>query len=208
MAARPGIEGIKLRAGRYTKPAARSVLTSRNVYLRCAQLRILSRAMMDRLDLMAEYPQNPDRRRRRRPARARSPSSSRCTRSSRPIAVETGAKGVAGRQGRPDRPRDHGCRPARHRRPRGGAHAAQERLQGAGHHADRPRHRFRHHPRARIRRQRLRHQAVPLRGAAGAHPRAAAPARGERGRGLHHRPVHVPAGVETAAQSRRATRCG
>ena len=57
-----------------------------------------------------------------------------------------------------------------------------------------------------IRRQRLRHQAVPLRRAAGAHPRAASPARGERGRGLHHRPLHVPAELEAAAESRRAAR--
>ena len=35
---------------------------------------------------------------------------------------------------------------------------------------------MRHHPRARIRRQRLHHQAVPFCGAAGAHPRATAPA--------------------------------
>ena len=110
-------------------------------------------------------------------------------------------QGRAGGQGRPDRSGDHGCRPAGHRRPRGRAHPAQERLQGADHHADRPRHRFRHHPGAGIRRQRLRHQAVPLRRAAGAHPRAAAPARGERGRGLHHRPLHVPAEREAAAQS-------
>ncbi len=34
----------------------------------------------------------------------------------------------------------------------------------------------RHHPGAGIRRQRLRHQAVPLRRAAGAHPRPAPPA--------------------------------
>ena len=40
-------------------------------------------------------------------------------------------------------------------------------------------------------RERLRHQAVPFRGAAGAHPRAASPARGERGRGLHHRALHA-----------------
>ena len=64
-----------------------------------------------------------------------------------------------------------------------------------------PRHRFRHHPRPRIGRQRLRHQAVPLRRAAGAHPRPAAPARGERGRGLHDRPVHVSAKLEAPAQS-------
>ena len=50
----------------------------------------------------------------------------------------------------------------------------------------------------RIRRQRLCRQAVPLRGAAGAHPRAAAPARGERGRGLHHRALHVPAQLQAA----------
>ena len=59
-----------------------------------------------------------------------------------------------------------------------------------------------------IRRQRLHHQAVPLRRAAGAHPRPASPARGERGRGLHHRALHVPAELEAADQSRRAARSG
>ena len=59
---------------------------------------------------------------------------------------------------------------------------------------------LRHHPRPGIRRQRLRHQAVPLRGAAGAHPRAASPARGERGRGVHHRALHVPAELQALAQ--------
>ena len=116
-------------------------------------------------------------------------------------AVENGSKGVQAAKTGTDRSRHHGCRPARHRRPRSRAHPAQERLQGADHHAHRPRHRFRHHPRPRIGRQRLRHQAVPLRRAAGAHPRAAAPARGERGRRLHHRPIHVPAKLEALAQS-------
>jgi hypothetical protein len=37
------------------------------------------------------------------------------------------------------------------------AHLAQERFQGADHHAHGPRHRFRHHPRPRIGRQRLCH---------------------------------------------------
>ena len=50
----------------------------------------------------------------------------------------------------------------------------------------------------RGRRQRLRHQAVPLRRAAGAHPRAAAPARAERGRHLHRRPLHLQAEPEAA----------
>ena len=117
-------------------------------------------------------------------------------------------QGRAGGQGRADRPRDHGCRAARRRRARSRAHPAQERLQGADHHADRAQHRFRHHPRARIRRQRLRRQAVSVCGAARAHPRAAAPARGERGRRVHHRALHLPAELEDPAQSRRATRSG
>ena len=35
-----------------------------------------------------------------------------------------------------------------------------------------------------------------------------APARGERGRGLHHRALHVPAELEAADSARRAARCG
>ena len=47
-----------------------------------------------------------------------------------------------------------------------------------------------------------------FRRAAGAHPRAASPARGERGRGLHHRPLHVPAELEALDELRRAARSG
>jgi CheY-like chemotaxis protein len=42
----------------------------------------------------------------------------------------------------------------------------------------RARHRFRHHSRPRIGRERLRHQAVPLCRALGAHPHPVPPARG------------------------------
>ncbi len=57
------------------------------------------------------------------------------------IAAESGTKGVqAAKAGQIDLVVD-GCRPAGCRRPRGGAHPAQERVQGADHHADRPRHR-------------------------------------------------------------------
>jgi CheY-like chemotaxis protein len=56
-------------------------------------------------------------------------------------------------------------------------------------------------PRARIRCQRLRDQAFSLCRAARAHPRSSAPARGERGRRLHHRPLYVPAKLENPAQS-------
>ena len=116
------------------------------------------------------------------------------------IAVDNGDQGRAGGQGRADRSRDHGRRAARRRRARSRAHPAQERLQGADHHADRAQHRFRHHPRARIRRQRLRRQAVSLRRAARAHPRAAAPARGERGCRVHDRALYLPAELEDPAQ--------
>ena len=50
----------------------------------------------------------------------------------------------------------------------------------------------------RLRRQRLHHQALQVRRAAGPHPRAAAPARAERGRGVRHRPLLVQAGLEDA----------
>ena len=50
-------------------------------------------------------------------------------------------------------------------------------------------------------RRRLYHQALPLCRAACAHPRPASPARDERGRGLHDRPVRVSARLEAAAQS-------
>ena len=53
------------------------------------------------------------------------------------ITVENGSKGVqAAKAGQIDLV-INGRRPARHRRPRSGAHAAQERLQGPDHHADR-----------------------------------------------------------------------
>ena len=54
------------------------------------------------------------------------------------VAVESGAKGVqAAKTGQIDLViMDVGL--ARHRRPRSGAHPAQERLQGADHHAHRP----------------------------------------------------------------------
>jgi DNA-binding NarL/FixJ family response regulator len=52
--------------------------------------------------------------------------------------------------------------PARHRWARGGAHFAQERLQGSDHHADRPRRRFGRGSWPRIGRQRLRDQALSL----------------------------------------------
>ena len=42
--------------------------------------------------------------------------------------------------------------------------------------------------------------AVPLCRAAGAHPRPAPPARSQRGRDLHHRPVYVPAKLEAPSQ--------
>ena len=48
-----------------------------------------------------------------------------------------------------------------------------------------------------------RDQAVPLLGAAGPHPRGAAPARPERGRGLHHRALQLPAGGQDAGGHRR-----
>ena len=44
-------------------------------------------------------------------------------------------------------------------------------------------------------------QAVPVRGVAGAHSRPAVPARGQRGRGLHHRALHVSSQFQTPAQS-------
>ena len=66
------------------------------------------------------------------------------------FAAEDGSKGVQAAKAGTNRSGDHGCRPARHRRPRSGADLAQERLQGADHHADRPRHRFRRHPRAQL----------------------------------------------------------
>jgi len=60
-------------------------------------------------------------------------------------------------------------------------------------HADRRRHRFRRHSRPRFRCQRLHHQAVPPLSPARQAARPAAPARAERGRRLHHRPLHLPA---------------
>ena len=48
---------------------------------------------------------------------------------------------------------------------------------------------FGHDPRARVRCERLRRKAIPLRGAAGADPRAAPSARGERRRGVLGRPL-------------------
>ena len=56
------------------------------------------------------------------------------------------------------------------------------------------------------RRQRLCDEAVPLRRAAGSHPRAAAPARAERGRGLLGRPLHVPTELEDADRRQAAAR--
>ena len=50
-------------------------------------------------------------------------------------------------------------------------------------------------------RRRLYHQALPLCRAACAHPRPASPARDERGRGLHDRPVRVSTRLEAAAKS-------
>ncbi len=44
-------------------------------------------------------------------------------------------------------------------------------------------------------------QAVPLRRAAGPHPRPVAPARAERGRDLQRRPLHLQAGAEAADRS-------
>ena len=149
---------------------------------------------------------HPDRRRRHRAARG----AGRATGAARGIRGHRRRQrhqGGAGGQKRPDRPGDHGRRPARRRRARGRAHPAQERLQGADHHADRPRYRQRHHPRPRVRRQRLRRQAVPLRRAAGAHPRPASPARGERGCGLHHRALYLPAVVQGAAHAQGHARC-
>ena len=125
------------------------------------------------------------------------------------IAQEaTAAKGVQRARAEPRRPRHHGRRPARHGRARGGQAPAQGRLQGAGDHADRPGFGIRHDPRPRGRRQRLRHQAVPLRRAARPHPRPAPPARAERGRGLHHRPLHVPAERQDAGRRAAARRSG
>ena len=50
------------------------------------------------------------------------------------VSAENGIKGVeAAKAG--NRSGDYGCRLARHRRPRSRAHLAQERLQGADHHA-------------------------------------------------------------------------
>ena len=57
---------------------------------------------------------------------------------------------------------------------------------------------FRHDLGPRGRRQRLRHQALPLRRAARPHPGPAPPARAERGRGLLDRPLHLPAEREDA----------
>ena len=47
-------------------------------------------------------------------------------------------------------------------------------------------------------RQRLRDEALQVRGAAGAHPGASAPIRGERGRGLPDRSLYVPARLEAS----------
>src|SRR6266576_4769410 len=118
------------------------------------------------------------------------------------IAVDQWNQGRTDRQGRSDRSRDHGCRASRRRRARSRTYSAQERLQGADHHVDWAQYRFRHHPRARVRCQRLRDQAFSLCRAACAHSRAPARPRGERGRRLHHWPLHVPAELETPAQSR------
>ena len=54
--------------------------------------------------------------------------------------------------------------------------------------------RYRHGAGPGGRRQRLRGQALQVRRAARPHPRAAAPVRGERGRGLPDRALHVPPG--------------
>ena len=104
--------------------------------------------------------------------------------------------------------RHHGRRPARHGRPRGGQAVARGRLQASDHHADRPRFRRRHGDRPGGGRQRLHRQAVPLRGAAGAHPRADAPARGERGGRVPDRPLHLPAGDQDCCSTPRAASCG
>ena len=53
----------------------------------------------------------------------------------------------------------------------------------------------------RLGRRRLYHQALPLCRAACARPRPASPARDQRGRGLHDRPVRVSARLEAAVQS-------
>ena len=58
------------------------------------------------------------------------------------------------------------------------------------------------------RRQRLCDQAVPLRGAPGAHPRASSPARAERGRDLLDRPLYFSSGGQNAARRRAAERSG
>ena len=89
---------------------------------------------------------------------------------------------------------------ARHGWPRGRAAPAQGRLQDPDRHADGQCLRRRPDPRSRRRRQRLRHQAVQVRGAARPHTRAAAPARAERGCGLCDRALHVQAGLQASAR--------
>ena len=56
---------------------------------------------------------------------------------------------------------------------------------------------------AGIRSERLRHQAIPLCCAAGAHSCATAPARSQRGRDLHNRAIYVPGQLKATAQSQR-----
>ena len=83
-------------------------------------------------------------------------------------------------------------RPAGRRRPRVLRQAPPRRQAHAGDHADRRRRRAGRGPRPRRRRQRLHRQALPPRRAARPRARPAPRLRQLRGRGVHHRPLHVP----------------
>ena len=126
-------------------------------------------------------------------------ASTASSRPSRPARVGGGGRAALAAQGRPLRRDDPRRRPARRRRPRLLRQAAAPGPEDADHHADRLGRRDRRGARPRFRRQRLHRQAVPAGRTAGPAARPAAHLREQRGRGVHHRPLHVPPGGEAAA---------
>ena len=147
------------------------------------------------------------RRRRRGPSRGPG-RTARCTEEFTPTEAATAGEGVAAaKTGRPDLilldvdlPDIDGREACRLMR-QAGRHRA-------GDHADRRGRRRRHHPGPRRRRQRLCHQALQVRRAAGPHPRPAAQPRALRGRGLPPRALRVPPGRQAAGRRARARRSG
>ena len=144
----------------------------------------------------------PDRRRRRRIAR----NAERAAPAARGIRLFRGRKrGQGPRNGEGGLLRHHPPRrrPSGHGRARGMSPDAPERRAFADHHADGRRHRLRRDPGPRLGRQRLRHETLPARRAAGTAACPHPPARTQRRRVVHDRPLYIPAERQAALRQRK-----